>query len=140
MKFVKKEEILNLIKLNTLDNVTEDDNNLLDSIEAISLSEIDSYIGSVYNTTEVFSKTGNDRNQFMLATVIDIMLYHIHARLTASDIPEVRFLRYQKTVNWLEQVAKGKLTPNLPLLNKEFSPRSSESRFGSALRVNNMQW
>ena len=136
MNYITKDEITSLITLNVLDDITDDNDSLLNMAESVSLSELDSYIGHKYKLDEEWLQTGNDRNLFLVSTIIDIMLYHLHSRLTPSNIPQVRFDRYSKAVSWMDDVAKGKLTPNLSPKDKDFDTRSSESLFGFSPKVN----
>jgi len=137
MKFISKEEITSLVKLSILNDVTEENNNLLDVFESVALSEIDSYIGNKYNTTETFNRKGTERNQFLINIVIDILLYHLHSRLTPDQIPLIRTQRYEKAIAWLYQVSIGKITPPIPLNVLPFNSRSSESLFGYTFKTNN---
>lgn len=50
---------------------------------------------------------GDNRNQQLVNYVIDIMLYHLHARISPRNIPELRLERYDNAINWLKQCAKG---------------------------------
>lgn len=50
---------------------------------------------------------GDNRNQQLVNYIIDIMLYHLHARISPRNIPELRLERYDNALNWLKQCAKG---------------------------------
>lgn len=50
---------------------------------------------------------GDNRNQQLVNYIIDIMLYHLHARISPRNIPELRLERYDSAINWLKQCAKG---------------------------------
>jgi len=140
MKFVLKDEVLALIKINVLDDLTEDNDILLNKVELIAISEIDSYIGSKYNLDAVFNRVGDDRNMFLINLVVDIMLYHLHSRLTPNFIPEIRVTRYDKAISYLYEVSKGKIAPNIPLNVLPINSRSSESLYGSETKVNDVQY
>lgn len=49
----------------------------------------------------------DNRNQQLVNYIIDIMLYHLHARISPRNIPELRLERYDNAINWLKQCAKG---------------------------------
>jgi len=136
MKFILKSEIEVLIKSNLLNDLTQDNNLLLDELEELAKSEIDALIGHKYNTTELFSKTGTDRNPFIKNIVINIILYYLHNRLTPTSIPIIREQLYKDAIGYLMQVASGKITPPIPQNEIPFS-RSSESLFGYSPKLNN---
>lgn len=56
--------------------------------------------------TNKFTESDN-RNQQLVNYIIDIMLYHLHARISPRNIPELRLERYDNAINWLKQCAKG---------------------------------
>jgi len=47
--------------------------------------------------------------------MIDITLYHLHARINPRNVPELRMQRRDEAIKWLQGVRDGKLQPNLPL-------------------------
>lgn len=61
-------------------------------------------------------KAGDNRNAAIKMYLVDISLYHIHANITPDNIPQIRYDRYTRAIEWLEGVAKGTITPNLPHL------------------------
>ena len=72
--------------------------------------------------TEFFTE-GDNRNPKIVDVTIDVLLYHMHARISPRNIPDLRRLRYDGddpsqrggAVGYLKQVQKGVITPNLPI-------------------------
>ena len=113
---------------------------------------------SVPETTEItdgtFWTTGDNRDQKLLMTCIDIALYHVHARISPSNIPELRVHRYMgdpadrissegqrilypvySALGWLQSVTIGNdITPNLPILQPISGRRI---RFGGNQKIIN---
>ncbi len=77
---------------------------------------------------------GDNRSQQIITYMIDICLYHLHARIAPRNIPQLRIDRYRDAIAWLEQVAKGNLTANFPLLQPS---QGSRTRWGSSPKLNN---
>jgi len=140
MKFIEKKDIENLIKSNILDDITQNNNEILNDLELVAIDEIDSYIGAKYNTKDTFNKTGDDRNRFFVNLITDILLYHLHSRLTPSSIPIIRQERYDKAISYLYEVGKGIITPNIPLNSLPFNVRSNESLFGTQAKTNDASY
>jgi len=136
MIFILKSELEVLMKTNLLNDLTQDNNLLLDELEELAKSEINAIIGHKYNTIEVFSKKGTDRNPFIKNIVMNIMLYYLHNRLTPTAIPIIREQLYKDAIGYLMQVASGKITPPIPQNELPFN-RSSESLFGYSPKLNN---
>jgi hypothetical protein len=67
---------------------------------------------------------GDNRNPALVMYMVDMILYHLHARINPRNIPELRMIRYDGNspqqnggaIGWLKSVAKGFLMPDLPLL------------------------
>jgi len=65
---------------------------------------------------------GDNRNHQIKQVLIDIALYHFHSRISPSNIPQLRRMRYngdgdpEKTsaIKWLTDVAHGILNADLP--------------------------
>jgi len=82
-----------------------------------------------------FWTLGDNRDQKLLMTCIDIALYHVHARVSPRNIPELRVNRYMgdpadrislehrilypiySALGWLQSVTIGEdINPNLPVI------------------------
>jgi len=139
MVFIKREELLTYIEEGVLDALTSKNNNILDNIEKYAISEIDGYISGKYNTDVMFAKRNDKRNPYLISLVIDIMLFQLYARTTSDNIPEIKTSKYAKAIEYLENVAKGKITPNYPVKNNKYDSGSSQILFGGLDKINNTQ-
>lgn len=96
---------------------------------------------------------GDNRDQKLLMTCIDIALYHVHSRISPRNIPELRVVRYMGepadretrgqrilyptycALGWLQAAAIGNdITPDLPVIQPEQGKRI---RFGGNQKVIN---
>jgi hypothetical protein len=76
----------------------------------------------------------DNRNQQLVNYIIDIMLYHLHARISPRNIPELRLERYDNAKAWLTQCAKGdEINAGLPRLTPQQGMRI---RWGGGVRQN----
>ncbi len=94
-------------------NLVADDSSILDKAEATALEEMKSYLSGRYDTAHTFTQTGTSRNPLILTYCVDIVLYHIHARIPGRDIPTIRLTRYGDAIAWLRDVAAGTVNPSL---------------------------
>jgi hypothetical protein len=93
------------------------------------------------NTT--YWTKGDNRNQLILMYLIDITLYHLHARINPRNTPELRMIRYDGNnpmqnggaIAWLKRVAGGELTANLPIILAE---QGNSIRYGSNIKNTNV--
>ena len=81
-----------------------------------AIAEMSSYLNSRYDVATLFAATATDRHPLIKLYCIDITLYHLHSRISPRAIPQLRMDRYDAAINWLKQVARGELLPDLPTL------------------------
>jgi hypothetical protein len=96
---------------------------------------------------------GDNRDQKLLMTCIDIALYHVHSRISPRNVPELRVYRYMGepadretrgqrilyptycALGWLQSAAIGNdITPNLPVIQPEQGRRI---RYGGQVKLTN---
>jgi len=99
--------------LNVLTNQIDD---TLHDAELAAQEEMESYLRRRYDVGAIFSLQQHvaDRKKIIVMYLIDITLYHLHSNITPDNIPEIRYLRYTRAIEWLKKVADSKLTPDLP--------------------------
>jgi hypothetical protein len=59
---------------------------------------------------------GDNRSALLVGVIIDIALHRAHKRIAPHLIPELRVHAYDAAIKWLEKVAKGIVTTDLPVL------------------------
>lgn len=69
--------------------------------------------------TSTYWISGDSRSQHIVMRLIDITLYHLHSRINPRNIPEFRIARRDEAIQWLRDLTKGTVTPNLPLIEPE---------------------
>lgn len=78
---------------------------------------------SITNTT--YFTEGDPRNPKLVDVTIDVLLYHIHSKISPRNIPELRRIRYDGdnaiqgggAIGWLKGVQKGNIQPDLPVID-----------------------
>lgn len=136
MNILTIDDFLELITDRHLKEITSSDEDeqlaILDSAEIKALGECTGYISIRYDETKAFDRTKIDEFPG-IATLIeklaDIAIYKLHAKAAPKNVPEVRQLRYDSAIQWLEKVADGFIAPQLP--TKENEP-TTPLRFGSS--------
>ena len=85
----------------------------LEQIIAEEQAKMASYLQGRYDTDAVFGDEGDERNLAVLAHLKAMVLaaiYTVHGRA----VNEVAQAKVEEAMRWLEGVASGKLTPDLP--------------------------
>ena len=128
MDFLNKQDFLSLIDQNTLNLLTENNEALLSETEAIE--EITGYLNTRFDTTSIFDKN-KERNGLIVMYLCDIVLCHLHARISPDNIPELRQKRYENAKEWLQNAADGFIAPSLPAKKKN---NKMPIRYGNSLK------
>lgn len=112
---------------------------------------------SVVTNTDILNATywtpGDNRDQKLLMTCVDVALYHLHARISPKAIPDLRTHRYSgmpedrvifqgkviypsySALGWLQGASTGGLTPQMALIQPKEGRRI---RFGGNQKTNNL--
>jgi phage gp36-like protein len=104
-------------------------NSMLDLSVEMALSEVKSYLVQKYDMVFEYAQTGTSRSLQVVMAVVDISLYILHSRIAPNNIPELRQKRYDQTISWLKNCAKGFVTPALTEI--DLSTTGSKYRFGN---------
>lgn len=114
MPFINESDYSAQIRSEILERVKNTDG--LPKAELMAQTEMESYLNGRYDVGQIFNKVGAARNHLILMYFIDITLYHLHSNISPRNVPELRAIRYEAAVDWLNRVASGKLNPDLPAL------------------------
>lgn len=126
MVFINNNDLLAVIDQITLNAVTGGNQALIDLSETQAIEEMNAYLNVRYDIIKVFDV--NNRNASIVMYLADIVLYHLHARISPDNIPTLREERYKNAKDWLEKVADGFIKPLLPVKDVE---NSTPLRYGS---------
>lgn len=126
MIFLNNNDLLSVIDQTTLDAITDSNQTFINNAELSAIEEMNAYLNVRYDIAKVFDI--NNRNASIVMHLVDIVLYHLHARISPDNIPTLREDRYNNAKDWLEKVADGFIKPLLPV--KEIED-STPLRYGS---------
>lgn len=137
MIFLTIDDFKHLVRDPVLAAIIDDDHGLLAKAELSMLEQVQSYLRHRYDVANIFNRSGNDRNQWLLTVCVDIMLYHLHSRTNPRQIPDLRIERYESALEWLKSVAAGKLSPDFPAISPtEDAPTGQLTYIGETKRQN----
>lgn len=104
--------------------------------EGMAIEEMAGYLRSRYDTDLIFTTEGEDRNPLIVMYAMDITLYHLITWLPQKMGFEIRSIRYETAIKWLEKVQKGTVSPDLPFLS---DPDSGETDTGNPVKCGGMK-
>ena len=119
------------MKQNVVDDLTEENYTVLNSIEQMALGELDANLGFKFDIYAALKAN----NAFLKMMLIDLFAYHLSSRMTHISMQEIREVRYSKAQDWLRDCAMGKIVPNLPMKDKEAGEYKSENLYITSPRI-----
>ena len=109
------------------------------SAELMAQEEMSGYLRPRYDVAAVFGSEGDERNPLVVMYLCDIALYNMAASLPQKMGMEVRQMRYERAISWLEEVSKGNIVPDLPVaVGDDGESVALTTRWGSERRQGNM--
>lgn len=136
MSFITQDDYASLIKDTTLLQVINNDVPMLTEVEAMAIGEATSYLAIRFDTATIFATEGDDRDKTLLMFVMDIALYHLHARVSPRQMSETREKRYERAIEWMQKVASGELATSLPVIEDEDGETTKPWRLNSNDKFN----
>lgn len=106
--------------------------------EREAMEEISGYLRPKYDTEAIFSAQGESRNSLIVMYMCDVALYHMSASLPGRMNMDIRKERYDRAIEWLKDVAAGKIVPDLPLSVDQHGESATPMHFGYATRTDNI--
>lgn len=136
MSFITQADYKTLINDGILLQAINNETELLTEVEAMALGEAESYLSTRFDTAAIFALEANERPKTLLMFVMDIALYHLHARVSPRQMNETREKRYERAIDWMRMVASGDLATSLPLKVNEDGENEKPFSFKSAPKFN----
>ena len=119
MRFIREEDINKLLADYLSSDFNEDSSEITVGCEKMALATINAYIGNKYDLEFMFNKIDDNRDFKLVELAIDITIYNVAGRYgRMTDQIENRF---NKAIEFLKDVATGKVSPNWAKLNSDFT-------------------
>jgi phage gp36-like protein len=134
MNFLSSAELKSVIYDYQLNEIVENDSTIIEMAIQAATEEVKSYLCSRYDTTQTFNETKNNRNPLILEFTKDIALWQIIRLSNPEIIHEKVKDRYDRAIEYLNKVAKGLISPTLPLLQDNSGSEILPVRFGSMVK------
>ena len=141
MAFITVKDFKAVVDNKTLDVINQSDHRNLNRAIGYAVEEISGYLRGMepaktgiqpYDIEAIFAATGSDRNRQLVMYACDVALYHLISWLPQKMGFEIRQIRYERAIAWLEDVQAGKVILDVPLVSEDDSADSQNPiRWGS---------
>ncbi len=119
MTFLETNDLESQLFKEFIDDSTDNENLVLNTIEEHTIALVKSKLGKRYDVTEIFNKSGTDRNKLIISVLVPIVIYKLIRRNATRKMPEDIVNDYKYSLKWLDQVRDGIETPDLPIKQEE---------------------
>jgi len=113
MAFLLKADLIRYVDETTIDQLTDDNDTIVDEAIADAEERITERIGQRVDTATEFAKVGAARQRSLLKHCINLSIFYLFERLYTDVLPEGRVTAMQMAEQWLEDIAKGNIIVNL---------------------------
>lgn len=112
--FIQPQELKTHLYDYQVDQITDADNSIVVSAISTAEAEVKSYLANRFDTDRIFSQSGNNRHPLIIEHVKVCACHHL-LHLANVDAIFDRYERaYEQSIAFLQKVADGALTPDLP--------------------------
>lgn len=112
MLYVTEDDFLQVIDQGDLDLLKAGGDLTKSTIKAVE--EVASYLAVDYDIEAIFDADEPVKSEMLAGHVVDIALYHLHAKINPRQIPELRVQRRDDAVKWLREVADPRTNITAP--------------------------
>lgn len=123
--FITQDDFKVVASDNTLKIISQADDINIDNAIEEAIEEVAGYLRPIYDTKQIFSSQGDNRNKQLVMFTADIALYNMAASMPQRMGIDVRKERYDRAIKWLEGVQSGKIVPDIPYNSDDTTSTSS---------------
>ena len=133
MIYLNKDNLISLAFERFIDESSDDNENILDTVESQNIELIKGYIASRYNVAEIFNVLAPIKHEILIRILTKLVLYDVIRRNAARKVPTDYKEEYDKAIELLEKIATGRIKlDGLPLPTDENgNPINSTSLWGN---------
>lgn len=120
-------------------NIVQTDAETLADAELAAETEMKTYLNTRFDVAAIFSRTQQttERDALIVLYLVDITLYHLFTNISPDMIPDLREKRYKAAIQWLKDVATGKITPLLPVRDPQAEDTVQAFTYGGNKKYHN---
>lgn len=131
--FITKADYLQNIREEIADQITDENDDIIDECELEAIEEVSSYLFQFYDVATIFGAEDDERSKLVLSWCKHVVLYKLYERIPDDRVPERIIKNYDDTIRVLERINSGKMPVDLPRLQNE--DETPKTKFKSGARA-----
>jgi len=129
--FIESSELCTGLYAHVIDNIIQGDDQIAQQAIEAAIQEVQSYLSSRYDTDSIFAATGSNRNALVVENIKTVAIWNLLRLSSSETLYDAWRERYDRVIEYLKQVADGKIAPALPIKTDSSGNTVLKSRFGS---------
>jgi phage gp36-like protein len=119
-----------------IDTIVQDDRDIVQQSIDAAVEEVKAYLAVRYDNEAIFAQEGAARNALILESVKVVAIWNLIKLSSAETLYTTWLDRYDRVIKTLQQIAAGKIAPDLPLLTDARGNVTDTLRFGANKKFN----
>lgn len=112
--FIQPQELKTHLYDYQVDQITDGDTTIVDTAIDTAVAEVKSYLANRFDVQAIFSQSGNSRHPLIIEHVKVCACHHLLHLANVDALYDRYDQAYQRSIEYLQKVADGALTPDLP--------------------------
>lgn len=131
MSYLTTADFEKSIRTQRLNQIIDSDSTKLTNASETAESMIKDYLNGLYDTTEIFNRTGSNRHKNVVRWCLMLAIYYIYDNVEDQLVPERVIKNYDDTIAHLEKIADAKISAELPRKTDSEGDDKTKFRWGS---------
>lgn len=127
--YLTTDDVLSRIRDEHRSDLTDATESVELTCESMAIAKVKSAINGRYDVNAVFAQTGAQRSPLIVLHVLNLYVYLMYRRINPRKMPEEVRLDHSESLDWLDKVARGDESPDLPAL-QDPERSAMEPRYG----------
>jgi phage gp36-like protein len=127
--FIDPAELNTVLYAYQVNQITDSNQDIVLQAIAAAVKEAKSYLTAYFDVDAIFAQTGTDRDPLLMEQVKAIAAYRILQLSNVDYLFSQAKDRYDRVIDWLKQVSKGLIQPDLPRRLDPSDPTTTTARF-----------
>lgn len=111
MPFIELDDFPASIHTDIRDALTKGNDIVITDNVDRTIDEMKAYLNGRYDTANIFNKTGNNRNKYILRLALSITIYYIFLVHNPRKMTQAILAEYERALETLEDIQLGNLNP-----------------------------
>lgn len=113
--FIEAIEMESVISYYQVNQITNNDETILQSCIIAAIKRVSSYLGIRYDVSKIFTAVGEDRDPDILEITKNVALWFLLRKNNVDFLYERVKETYDRDIKYLTAISKGELAASLPL-------------------------